>query len=339
MKILLKIFKWLLIIIVALVAIFFIYNATQDNKVVMEEAVEINAPASMVYAEVINFDGWKNWAVWNQMDPDMQSEFSPTFGEVGSFSEWKSDNPQVGNGRQEVVEIEENKMMKVKMSFDGWDGTSYAAFYFNEMDGVTEVKWTFEGAETPIYLNFMNSIMEPMLHDNYQKSLTALKSLVEAKPMKTSNNMNIEELEVEARDIVSIVDSTTADAIGEKLGELYTELSIFLETNEGASPAGMPLALYHHYSAEKVILEAALPYEGEAEASGRVLVKQTPSGKVARGIHYGDYNAAGAMHEALESYVINSEYKLQDYCWEEYVNDPMEVDSAMIETHIYYPLQ
>ncbi|MBD99056.1 MAG: hypothetical protein CMO34_04360 [Verrucomicrobia bacterium] len=339
MKILLKIFKWLLIIVIGLIAIFFIVNAAMDNKVVMEESIEINAPASIVYEEVVNFSGWGEWAVWNQMDPDMESEYSETFGEVGSFSDWKSKHPQVGNGRQEVVEIEKNKLMKVKMSFEGWDGVSYAAFHFNEMEGVTEVKWTFDGAETPIYMNWMNSLMEPMLHDNYKKSLTTLKKLVESKPVESSTSLNIEEVEVDPMEIVSILDSTTADAIGQKLGELYAELSIFLETNESASSSGMPLALYHHYSPEKVILEAAIPYEGEAEASGRVKVKHTPSGKALRGIHYGDYNASGSMHEAMESYVKSSEYELQEYCWEVYANDPTEVDSALVETHIYYPLK
>jgi len=339
MKILLKILKWLLIIVVALVAIFLIINATLDNKVVMEESIEIEAPASLVYNEVINLEGWKEWAVWNQMDPEMQSEYSETFGEVGSFSDWKSDHPQVGNGRQEVVEIEKNKLMKVKMSFEGWDGESYAAFHFNELDGITEVKWTFDGAETPIFMNWMNSMMEPMLHDSYRKSLAALKELVESKPLESASAMNIEEMEVEGKDIVSILDSTTADAIGQKLGELYTELNIFLGTTESASATGTPLALYHYYSPEKVILEAAIPYEGEAETSGRVLVKQSPSGKAVRGIHYGDYGASGDMHMALENYVKSSEYELQDYCWEEYVNDPTVVDSAMVETHIYYPIQ
>jgi len=337
MKVVLKILKWLLIIIIALVAIFFIYNATQPSQITLEESIEIEAPASSIYAEIIDFKGWNEWSAWHKMDPEMKQEYSDNFGEVGSFSAWESQNPMVGIGRQDVIEIEENKRMKVEMSFDGWEGKSYASFHLNEVDGKTEVKWDFEGAETPIFMNWMNTMMGKMVRDNYKKGLKDLKEVVESKPTEIPNPMNIEELEVEARDIISIKDSCGADEIGTKLGELYAELSIYLSSVEGAESSGMPLALYHYYSAEKVVLEAALPYSGEIEASGRITVGQTPSGSVLKGIHKGDYNASGAMHEALEAYMKAKGLEFGKACWEEYVNDPTEVDSADVEIHIYYP--
>lgn len=335
-----KILKWILIVIVAIVAIFLIYSASQPNQMILEESIEVEASASSVFGEVINFPSWGNWSAWDKMDPDMKKEFSEEFGVVGSFSAWESENPNVGAGRQEVVEIRENEYMKVEMTFRDWgDAVNYASFTLVEEDGKTNVTWAYEGAETPFYMNFFNSLMEPMVRESYKSSLESLKELVESKSTEVDNPMNLEVEEVEGRDIISIMDSTTAEGIGAKLGELYTELSVYLASEEGAESAGMPLALYHAYSEDRVVLEAAIPYSGAVEASGRIEVKQTPAGKVIKGIHKGDYNASGRMHEAIEEYMHASGMKFREACWEVYANDPTTVDSAEVETHIYYPVE
>jgi len=331
-----KILKWILIVLVVLVGIFLIFSATQPNKIELEESIVIDAPASMVYAEISDFTSWTNWSAWHKLDPNMVSEYTGEPGTIGYTTEWKSDNPMVGNGRQEVVEISANEFMKTKMNFEGQEGDSYASFKLTEEDGKTTISWDMDGAETPFYLNIMNTMFKPMIIESYQKSLKSLKEIVESKPVaaEVENPMNLEVVEIEARNIISIKDSTNAEGISEKLKELYTELSIFMATKELES-AGMPLAMYYHYSPEKVILEAALPYAGEVEGEGRIIAKQTPDGKAVMGIHYGDYNASEGMHYAIDEYVKanNFEYNI---CWEIYANDPTTVDSADVETHIYY---
>lgn len=329
-----KILKWILIVIVAIVGIFLIYSASQPNKIALEESIVIDAPATAVFAEIMDFKSWDNWSAWNQLDPDMEKEYTGEPGTVGYSNAWKSQHPMVGNGRQEIVEIAANEMMKTKLNFEGWDGTNYATFTLTEEDGKTTVSWNMDGAETPFYMNFMNSMIEPNIRDSYQKSLNSLKEVVESKPAEIANPMNLEVKEVEAINILSIKDSTDAEGISEKLKELYTEISIFMATNKVES-AGMPLALYHSYSPEKVVLEAAIPYSGEASAEGRIMVTATPAGKAVMGVHYGDYNGTAPLHEAMEAFVEANKFEY-NVCWEVYANDPTTVDSADVETQIYY---
>lgn len=333
-----KILKWILIIIGVIIAVFLIYSASQPNQLKMEESITINASAEKIYAEVTNFPTWNNWSVWSQLDPNMEQEFSENMGEVGSYSQWKSQNPMVGNGRQDVEEIRKNEYMKVGMQFDGMEGTAFAEFILEPTDSGTLVRWTFIGAETPFYLNFINRLMEPMLTDSYKKSLTALKEYIEAMPTNLALPANTVIEEISAQPIISILDSTTADGISAKLTEMYTELSIFIESNKEVNMAGMPLAIYHVYSPEKVVMEGAFPISGTAKKSGRINVGNLYEGTVIKGIHYGDYSATEDLHFAISDYAEAAGYTLTGSPWEIYANDPTLVDSSEVETQIFYPV-
>lgn len=334
-----KILKWIGIVIVAIVAIFLIYSASQPNKVTVEESIVIKAPADQIYNEILNFKNWAEWSVWSQMDPNMKSEFSEKMGVVGAYNAWWSENPYVGNGRQEVVELRENEYIKSKMVFEGMeDDPGYAEFILEPTEEGTKVSWTFDGSETPFYLNFMNSLIKPMLIDNYNKSLAALKEYVEAMPPAISLPENVSIEELEAQMIISILDSTTGEGISAKLTELYTELSIFLESNQGMEMKGMPLAIYHDYSPEKVIMEAAFTVKGNAESAGRVMVGELPGGMAIKGVHLGSYEGTEDMHYAMPGYAEAAGYKLAGDPWEVYANDPTMVEESEIETHIYYPV-
>lgn len=334
-----KVLKWIGIIIVVLIVLALTYSALQPNKMTLEESIVIEAPVSKVYDEVMSYDTWNQWATWNMKDPNMEVEYSGTPGEVGYKSSWKSENPEVGIGSQEIVELTPNESINVAMNFAGWDGTSYANWKFEEVENGTKVSWGFEGSETPFYLNWMNGIMQGMVSIEYKASLKNLKERVESMPDAMPNAMGIEVIEVESRPIVSILDSTDAASISAKLGELYGELSVFLAANSEAEMVDMPLALYHYYSEDKVILEAAMYYSGTVEESGRVKLNETPAGKTVKGVHYGDYNSSGDMHYAIEDFMKSNGLEYSGPCWEYYANDPTTVDSAAIETQIYYPVK
>ena len=334
-----KFLKWLLIIVLVLVGLFVIFNATQESKLSIEESIVIDAPASQVYGEIIDFKGWDNWSAWNKLDSNMEQSYEGEMGQVGYKNSWKSNHPQVGNGSQEVVEVRKNEYMRAKMRFEGFEVDNFATFELAEEEGKTTVVWSFEGGETPFMMRFMNALIEPAIRESFKSSLKDLKEVVESKPAEVPNPMNLEVVDLEPTKIVSIKDSTTADGISNFLRDAYSELAVYMESQENAQIVGMPLGIYYFYSPEKVVMEAAFRYEGEAEESGRVKVWSLPEGKAIKGIHYGSYDASGDMHYAIEDYSKASGMTMKDMCWEIYANDPTMVDSAKVETHIYYPLQ
>ncbi len=332
-----KIIKWFLIILIALVAGFLFYSSTLPSQVIVSESITIDAKKSRIFSYLINYDDWKNWAVWNQLDSNMRTEYTGEAGTIGFKSEWFSDHTEVGNGSQEIVELIPNEYIKTKMRFEGWEEDNYSEFILTDKEGQTELKWTFEGAATPFFLNIMNTFIEPMLVESYQTSLKQLKEHIESNKTALKEFENIEITEVNTQTIAFIKDSTTADNLSKKLGELYTELAIYLEIS-GATIKGMPLAIYHYYSPEKVVLSAAMFIESRVDGNERVQMGSTPEGKVVKGIHFGSYDSSDQMHESIDAFAKERNLTIATFCWEVYDNDPTLVDSADIKTSIYYPI-
>ena len=222
-----KILKWIVIILVVIVGLFLVYNATQPDHIAVEESIIIDAPPSMVFEEISDYNNWKKWSAWDKLDPNMTQEYTGEPGTIGYTNTWKSNVQEVGNGKQEIVEVEKDKMLKSKMNFEGWDADNFATFTLEEVEGgKTKVTWDMDGAKTPFFMNFMNGFMQPTIVKSYKSSLASLKETVESKPVEVANPMNIEIVDLPAMKIVSIKDSTDAMGISKKLAELYTELSI-----------------------------------------------------------------------------------------------------------------
>ncbi len=339
-----KILKGIFIVLGVIIALLLIFSSTQPNKIEVKESIIINVPSSIIFNELGDFKRWDNWSVWKQKDSNMTFEYSENMGEIGAFSKWKS--TVLGNGQQEIIELKENEYIKTEMEFEGWDGKNYAAFNLEKVESGTKVIWNFEGAETPFYMNLMNTFMKFMLEDSYKKSLKNLKEYIESMPKQGNegnvsglgnNPMGIEVIVVNARPIISIRDTTTIADLSKKLTELYTELSIYAAT-EQIEIIGMPLAIYHQFSPKGVILEAAMPTASIIEGEGRVIGKKLPSGKVVMGIYKGNYSDSGKMHNAIYKYCIGNGVEIGTFYWEVYANDPAEVDPELIETHIFYPI-
>ena len=335
-----KFLKWLIIIIVAIVAIVMIYGATQPSQMTVEESIEINAPASMVFEEIKDFNAWDEWSAWAKMDPDMEQTYEGEVGSVGHKNSWNSENPMVGIGSQEIIEIRENEYLKSKMLFNGEPTENFASFTLTEDEGKTTVVWDMLGGETPFYARIMNTIFKPMIIESYQTSLLELKSIVESKPVAVviPNPLNVELVDVEAVSIISIKDSCTVEEMGAKMTELSAELGIFMATNE-IEASGSALSIYYMYSPEKVVFESAYPVSGEVAAGGRVQVGKMSSGKAIKVVYVGNYEGLGDVHMGIEEYSKLSNIELESYCWEEYLNQPGEVENSELETHIYYRLK
>lgn len=334
-----KVLKWILILIIVLVGGYLIYSASQPNQLTIEKSIKINAPAEMIYAELVDFPAWHNWSTWDQLDSNMKSEYSGEMGVVGAYHQWWSNHPKIGNGKQLVVELEDNEYLKSEMHFEGFDAINYAEFFLEEGEDSTLLRWTYTGGKTPFYLNAINTFMKAELEMNFEKSLKQLKAYIEAQPKEVPMPETIELVELEEKAIISITDSTDSEGMSKLLGQLYTELGIYTSTTEGLETVDMPLAIYHNYSPKKVVIEAARYISGEGVDKGRVKVKSLGEGQAIKGVFFGDYNASEEMHILIDNYINSSNYEMIGSPWEYYANDPSLVDSAEVETHIYYPVR
>lgn len=151
--------------------------------------------------------------------------------------------------------------------------------------------------------------------------------------------MEIKVTQVQPLNALAIRDTCTAAELGDKFGEIYSEIGAYMKKNS-IQFAGAPFGIYHAYSAEKVDLEAGMPVSGSPAGEGRIYSMTTYSGKAAMAVFTGPYDK---LHEAWGEFarlVDDEGYQLNGPCWESYVTDPgEEPDSSKWVTELYTPVK
>ncbi len=337
-----KILKRILSVLVIFIALLVIATFFTPKSLNVEKEIMINRATDEVYTEVIDFKNWTEWSYWFQMDPAMTNTYSEEMGQVGSFNEWKSDHKYVGDGKQTIVEVTPQEVVKMKMEFGNMEGNDFALWKFqtNE-DGSTQVIWSFEGQEMPFEYRLLSALfMKGMIEESYETSLQNLKNYIENKPAPKAvvipSNLSI--VSTEAEMILSIIDSTDAGSISDKLAELYKDIMVFAAIS-GMNQSGAPLAYYHQYTPEKVVLEAAIPVEGNLSADGRIMLKKKPAEKVVKGLFMGEYSQTEEMHISIGNYIEQANLMMTGSPYEVYITDPTtEADTTKWKTEVYYPI-
>jgi uncharacterized protein YndB with AHSA1/START domain len=177
-----KILKTILIVIVAIVALFLVVAAfaKSDYKVVRE--VTINAPKAEVFDYVKYLKNQDYYSVWATMDPAMEKTYSGTDGTVGFVSAWDSDNKDVGKGEQEIIAIDPGNQIDYELRFiEPFEQTDFAYISTEAIgNNATLVKWGFFGKmKYPMNMMLLFMDMDEMLGPDLEKGLQTLKGNLE----------------------------------------------------------------------------------------------------------------------------------------------------------------
>jgi len=176
------------IVVLAIVAIAIVSVAVMSPKSHIERSVVINAEPAAVYAEISNFKNFNTWSPWAALDPNTKYSFEgPEIG-IGAKMNWVSENDNVGQGSQWIIDTEENKRVKTGMQFSGFEGEFTAEFILEPVEGGTKVTWTYNGdvSNTPVMNaamgKFFGVFTDSMLGPQYEQGLAQLKQKVESNP-------------------------------------------------------------------------------------------------------------------------------------------------------------
>jgi len=169
------------IVLAALLIIGIIVVALLPSHSHLERSTVINAQPTQVFAELNSYKNFNSWSPWAALDPNTKYEFSGPESGVGATMSWTSDNENVGNGSQKIIESEENARVKTELSFEGFDGKAYGEFILTPEGDGTKVTWSYDGDMSGVYKIF-GLMMDSMLGPSYEQGLSALKTVVESKP-------------------------------------------------------------------------------------------------------------------------------------------------------------
>lgn len=176
-----KLLKATAIVLVILIGAFLIGGMLLSGEASMERSIVINAPVEKVFKEVNTFNNIFEWSPWTKLDPDMKTTFSGPESGVGAKYEWESEDPNVGNGTQELIESKENEYVKTQMDF-GIPGEYFAEFVLTGEGDGTKVTWTYDGKTGSLVWKYLLLGIEAQLGPAYEQGLADLKTYIEALP-------------------------------------------------------------------------------------------------------------------------------------------------------------
>jgi len=147
-----------------------------------------------VIKKVLNQD---HHSVWAMKDPHMKKNYSGADGTVGFIAAWQSENPEVGVGEQEIINVLENKRLEFELRFKKPFESTDPAYVTTESVGPeqTIVKWGFKGSMPyPMNIMLLMMNMEVKLAGDLTKGFLNLKTLLEKAKANAGVNGSIDSL-------------------------------------------------------------------------------------------------------------------------------------------------
>jgi len=173
-KLALKILKYLVGIVVVLLAAGFLLPSTYSAQ----RSATINAPVEKVFPLVANHKEWKRWSIWNQRDPNMLMTYSGPEMAAGSKWSWKSKSE--GNGGMEFSAVEPNKRVGYILTMEDMTPAT-GDLKFTTEGTATKVSWDINGnaGMNPVF-RWFGLFMDKMIGPDFEAGLNNLKKLAES---------------------------------------------------------------------------------------------------------------------------------------------------------------
>jgi hypothetical protein len=175
--------KKILLGLAVLIIVLVVVVALQSSHYRVERSATMNAPASVVFAQVNDFHKWNAWSPWEKIDPAMKKTFDGAPAGTGAGYAWVG-NSEVGEGRMTITESHPSDLIKIKLEFlKPFAATSDTVFTFKPEGNQTKVTWTMDGDKNflakAVHM-FMN--IDKMVGGDFEKGLAQMKTVAESAP-------------------------------------------------------------------------------------------------------------------------------------------------------------
>jgi uncharacterized protein YndB with AHSA1/START domain len=175
-----KVLRGLFFLLLVMVALFFVTGLFLPQTAHVERSTTTKASPATVYGLVDGFKRFNEWSPWASLDPATKYTYSGPETGVGARMEWASANPDVGNGSQEVIDVEPGRRVTSKLDF-GMDNPTTSTISLVAEGTGTRVTWTldtdFSGSLIGRYFGL---VLDRMVGPDYEKGLAQLKALAES---------------------------------------------------------------------------------------------------------------------------------------------------------------
>jgi hypothetical protein len=135
----------ILLILLALIALFLIVAAFQPSEFRITRSGLIAAPPPVVFGHVNDLRKWEAWSPWAKLDPAMKQAYDGPASGVGAVSAWAG-NKQVGEGKMSIMESRPFDLIRIQLEFyKPMAATHETEFHFAPEGDQTRVIWSMTG--------------------------------------------------------------------------------------------------------------------------------------------------------------------------------------------------
>lgn len=335
-----KVLKYILIGIVALIAIFLLIGAFAPKEIKVSRSVVIKGDKAVILDQIKNLRKADVWSPWNEYDPNMKHTYAGTDGEVGSSTSWEG-NKDVGTGTQTISSFTDNQVVMDVQFKEPMESSAIATFDLaDDADGV-KVTWSFvSNMKFPMNAMCVFMDMDAMVGKDFDKGLAKLKDIVEkGGDVSGSKHYDVHEMSWGARTYVGKREEVTFENLGKYFEKQFPALGAALGKAKIA-PSGAPSGLYYSWNEKEMKADVAASMQvsdAKAKIAGFETIQIPASEKVLHIAYYGSYDKSMDAHMAMDAYMKEKGLTQNGPVIEEYVTDPMtEKDSAKWLTNIYY---
>ena len=141
----------------------------------------IAAPPERVHGLIDDFHAWRAWSPWEDLDPNLEREYSGAQSGVGAKYAWEG-NRKAGKGDMEIVSSTPERV-EVRLSFEKpWTATNQVVFDLTPSGGTaTDVAWRMNGRTTGFQALFTKLVsMDRLVGKDFDKGLARLKAAAES---------------------------------------------------------------------------------------------------------------------------------------------------------------
>lgn len=175
--------KWIVGAIIASIALLAVVVGLQPADFRVARQATINAPAPVVYQLVSDLKAFDTWSPYARRDPAMAKTWKGPVQGVGAVYEW-SGNSEVGSGRMEIVDVQENERVTIRLEFLApFEATNAAEFTLTPVDeSTTTVTWSLTGRNDFVgkALGLVMD-MDALVGGDFENGLAELKRIAEAR--------------------------------------------------------------------------------------------------------------------------------------------------------------
>lgn len=326
-----KIYKIIVLVLLTLLAIFFILALTQSKDLSIERSLIIKAPQQTVFNQIKYFNNWTNWSPWYAKEPTMKMLYLGQDGQVGSSYRWKGD--EMGEGEMSNVGINNNQLNYNLKFIKPWEGLAEGSLVAEDMgNGTTMVKWSMINHGT-FPFNALNFFMERIIGNDFEEGLSLLKKYTESNPFISMSANDIEEKDFAPATYATIRKKVTFNEMQDFSSKAFEQLSMLTKERM----IGTATTFYYDWDEKNQITDMAPAFaiKGSEPIKEATMVSLAAS-KTCQIVCKGAYSNIGKAHELLGKYISEKGKKL-NVVLEEYVSGPAnEADSNKWITNIIY---